>query len=59
MSGVGRMEDTGKPPVDMKPGDPKNPAYIHEAIDTGTSEGMNLLVVLITGKGQPLAYPAK
>ena len=66
VSGEGSMEETGKPPVEMKPGvelyfqsDPKNPSYVHEAIDHGKTEGMNLLVVLITEKGQPLAYPAK
>jgi hypothetical protein len=66
ISGQGRIEETGKPPVDMKPGaqlyfesDPTNPGYIHEAFDLGTTEGMKLLVVLITEKGQPLAYPAR
>lgn len=66
VSGHGRMEEVGKPPVDMAPGtelyfqsDPKNPAYVHEAIDLGQGEGMKLLVVLITEKGQPLAIPAK
>jgi quercetin dioxygenase-like cupin family protein len=66
VSGHGRMEEVGKPPVDMTPGtalyfqsDPKNPAYAHEAIDLGGGEGMKLLVVLITEKGQPLAIPAK
>jgi hypothetical protein len=50
----------------MKPGtelyflsDLKNPSYVHEAIDLGQTEGMKLLVVLITEKGQPLAYPPK
>ena len=66
VSGHGRMEEVGKPPADMTPGielyfqsDPKNPAYVHEAIDLGEGEGMKLLVVLITEKGQPLAIPAK
>jgi quercetin dioxygenase-like cupin family protein len=66
VSGNGRMEEAGKPPVEMTPGtelyfqsDPKNPSYVHEAIDLGTTEGMKLLVVLITEKGQPLAIPAK
>ena len=66
VSGQGRMEEVGKPPVEMKPGtelyflsDPKNPSYVHEAIDLGQTEGMKLLVVLITEKGQPLAYPPK
>src|SRR5690349_19872036 len=55
ISGEGSMEESGKPPVEMKPGmelyfqsDPKNPAYVHEAIDHGKTEGMKLLVVLIT-----------
>jgi len=66
ISGEGIMDETGKPPVEMKPGvqlyfasDPKNPSYVHEATDIGKTEGMKLLVVLITEKGQPLAYPAK
>jgi quercetin dioxygenase-like cupin family protein len=67
VSGHGIMEETGKPPVEMKPGvelyfqsDPLNPSYVHEATDLGgAAEGMKLLVVLITEKGQPLAYPAK
>jgi hypothetical protein len=47
VSGRGRMEEVGKPAVEMAPGtalyfesDPKNPAYVHEAIDLG--EGMRL-----------------
>ena len=66
VSGNGRMEEVGKPPAEMTPGtelyfqsDPKDPSYVHEAIDLGTTEGMKLLVVLITEKGQPLAIPAK
>jgi hypothetical protein len=48
----------------MKPGvsiyfksDPKKPAYVHEGVNVSQSEGMKLLVVLITEKGQPHAYP--
>jgi quercetin dioxygenase-like cupin family protein len=66
LSGNGKMEESGKPAVEMKPGtilyfqsDPKNPSYVHEATDLGGTEGMKLLVILITEKGQPLAYPAK
>jgi hypothetical protein len=57
------MEEVGKPPVEMKPGvaiyfksDPKKPAYVHEGRNVSQAEGMKLLVVLITEKGQPLAY---
>ena len=66
MEGHGSMEEVGKPPVEMKPGvaiyfksDPKKPAYVHEGINLSNQEGMKLLVVLITEKGQPLAYPVK
>jgi quercetin dioxygenase-like cupin family protein len=66
LSGNGKMEESGKPAVEMKPGtilyfqsDPKNPSYVHEATDLGGTEGMKLLVILITEKGQPLAYPTK
>jgi quercetin dioxygenase-like cupin family protein len=66
ISGQGSMREAGKPAVEMKPGvvlyfqsDPKNPGYVHEATDLGQTEGMKLLVILITEKGQPLAYPAK
>ena len=66
LSGNGKMEESGKPAVEMKPGtilyfqsDPKNPSYVHEATDLGGAEGMKLLVIMITEKGQPLAYPAK
>jgi len=66
LSGNGKMEESGKPAVEMKPGtilyfqsDPKSPSYVHEATDLGGTEGMKLLVILITEKGQPLAYPAK
>lgn len=64
LEGHGVMEEVGKPPVDMKPGvaiyfksDPKKPAYVHEGTNLSKTEGMKLLVVLITEKGQPLVYP--
>ncbi len=66
LEGRGVMEEVGKPPVDMKPGaaiyfqsDPAKPSYVHEATNLSKTDGMKLLVVLITEKGQPLAYPAK
>ena len=66
IDGHGSMEEVGKKPVEMKPGvaiyfksDPKSPAYVHEGINLSDKEGMKLLVVLITEKGQPLAYPVK
>ena len=64
LEGHGVMEEMGKAPVDMKPGvaiyfksDPKKPAYVHEGTNLSKTEGMKLLVILITEKGQPLAYP--
>ncbi|MBI3780710.1 MAG: cupin domain-containing protein [candidate division NC10 bacterium] len=66
MEGSGVMEEVGKLPVDMKPGvafyflsSPDKPSYVHEARNLSTTEPMKLLVVLITDKGQPLAYPLK
>ena len=63
LEGHGSMEEVGKPPVEMKSGvaiyfksDPKKPAYVHEGRNVSQTEGMKLLVVLITEKGQPLAY---
>lgn len=66
LEGTGVMEEVGKPPVAMKPGvpiyfysSPDKPSYVHEARNVSTTEPMKLLVVLITDKGQPLAYPVK
>jgi quercetin dioxygenase-like cupin family protein len=66
LEGHGVMEEVGKPPVEMKPGvgffflsDPHKPTYVHEARNLSNTNGMKLLVVLITDKGQPLAYPVK
>lgn len=66
IEGHGVMEEAGKPPVEMKPGvglyflsDPHKPTYVHEARNLSNTEGMKLLVVLVTDKGQPLAYPVK
>ena len=66
IDGKGVMQEVGKPPVEMKPGvaiyfksDPKKPAYVHEGTNLSQTEGMKLLAVLITEKGQPLAYPVK
>ena len=66
IEGNGVMEEVGKPPVDLKPGvgiyflsDPNKPSYVHEARNLSNTDGMKLLVVLITDKGQPLAYPVK
>jgi quercetin dioxygenase-like cupin family protein len=64
IEGHGSMQEVGKPAVEMNPGvsiyfrsDPKSPAYVHEGVNLSKTEGMKLLVVLITEKGQPLAYP--
>ncbi len=66
LEGSGVMEEVGKPPVAMKPGvafyflsSPDKPSYVHEARNLSTTEPMKLLVVLVTDKGQPLAYPVK
>jgi quercetin dioxygenase-like cupin family protein len=66
LEGSGVMEEVGKPPAVMKPGvafyflsSPDNPSYVHEARNLSTTEPMKLLVVLVTDKGQPLAYPVK
>ncbi len=66
LEGHGVMEEVGKPPVDLKPGvglffrsDPQKPTYVHEARNLSDADGMRLLVVLVTDKGQPLAYPVK
>jgi quercetin dioxygenase-like cupin family protein len=62
IEGQGILEETGKPPVDLKPGvavyfqsDPDKPTYVHEGINTSNTKGMKLLVTLITEKGRPLA----
>jgi quercetin dioxygenase-like cupin family protein len=64
LEGHGSMQEVGKSTVEMKLGvsiyfksDPKKPAYVHEGVNVSQSEGMKLLVVLITEKGQPHAYP--
>jgi quercetin dioxygenase-like cupin family protein len=66
IEGHGSMQEKGKEPVEMKPGvsiyfrsDPTKPAYVHEGVNLSKTDGMKLLVVLITEKGQPLAYPVK
>jgi quercetin dioxygenase-like cupin family protein len=64
MEGQGVMEEAGKPPVELKPGvsiyfqsDPDKPTYVHEGINLSKTNGMKLLVILITEKGRPLAIP--
>lgn len=64
LEGNGKIQEVGKPAVDLKPGvsiyfksDPKKPSYVHEGTNLSKTDGMKLLVVLITEKGQPLAYP--
>jgi quercetin dioxygenase-like cupin family protein len=65
IEGEGVVEEAGKPPVELKPGvaiyfqsDPDKPTYVHEGINLSKTNGMKLLVVLITEKGRPLAVPA-
>ena len=66
LEGEGRIEEAGKPPIDLKPGmviyfqsDPANPAYVHEGINLSKTKPLKLVTTLITEKGQPLAIPAK
>ncbi len=66
LEGHGVMEEVGKPPVELKPGvglffrsDPQKPTYVHEAKNLSNTDRMKLLVVLVTDKGQALAYPVK
>ena len=60
------MEEVGKPPIEMKPGvafrflsSTDKPSYVHDHTNLSNTRRMKLLVVLITDKGQPLAYPVK
>ena len=66
IEGNGVMKEVGRPPVDLEPSvgiyflsDPNKPSYVHEARNLSNTEGMKLLVVLLTDKGHPLAYPVK
>lgn len=66
LEGEGRIEEAGKPPVDLKPGvgvyfqsDPAKPTYVHEGINLSQSKPLKLVTTLITEKGQPLAIPVK
>ncbi len=66
VDGEGRIEESGKPPVELKPGmaiyfesDPAKPNYVHEGINTSKTKPLKLVTTLITEKGQPLAIPAK
>jgi quercetin dioxygenase-like cupin family protein len=66
LEGEGRLEEVGKPAVDLKPGvavyfqsDPAKPTYVHEATNLSKTKPMRLVVTLITEKGQPLAIPVK
>ena len=66
LEGEGRIEEAGKPPVDLKPGvgvyfqsDPTKPTYVHEGINLSQTKPLKLVTTLITEKGQPLAIPVK
>ena len=66
VEGEGRIEEAGKPPVELKPGmaiyfesDPAKPTYVHEGINASKTKTLKLVTTLITEKGQPLAIPAK
>ena len=63
LEGTGVMEEHGKPPIPMKPGmalhyasPPEKAVYIHEARNTSDTAPLKMVTVLITDKGQPLAY---
>jgi quercetin dioxygenase-like cupin family protein len=66
LEGEGRIQEAGKPPVDLKPGvgvyfqsDPAKPTYVHEGINLSQTKPLKLVTTLITEKGQPLAIPVK
>jgi cupin domain len=66
LEGEGRIEEAGKPAVDLKPGvgvyfqsDPARPTYVHEGINLSQTKPLKLVTTLITEKGQPLAIPVK
>jgi quercetin dioxygenase-like cupin family protein len=66
VEGEGRIEEAGKPPVELKPGmaiyfesDPAKPTYVHEGFNTSKTKTLKLVTTLITEKGQPLATPVK
>jgi quercetin dioxygenase-like cupin family protein len=66
IEGQGVLEETGKPPIDLKPGvaiyfqsDPNTPTYVHEGINTSKTDSMKLLIILITEKGRPFAIPVR
>ena len=66
LEGEGRIEEAGKPPVDLMPGvgvyfqsDPAKPTYVHEGINLSQTKPLKLVTTLITEKGQPLAIPVK
>ncbi len=66
LEGEGRIEEQGKPPVDLKPGvgvyfqsDPAKPTYVHDGINLSKTKPLKLVTTLITEKGQPLAIPVK
>ncbi len=63
LEGSGVIEEQGKPPITLKPGmalhytlPAEKAAYVHEAKNTSNSAPLKMLVVLITEKGEPLAY---
>jgi quercetin dioxygenase-like cupin family protein len=66
MEGEGRIEQEGKPVVELKPGvgvyfqsDPANPTYVHEGINASPTKSLKLVTTLITEKGKPLAIGVK
>ena len=66
MEGEGRIEEEGKPPVELKPGvgvyfqsDPARPTYVHEGINASPTKSLKLVTTLITEKGKPLAVGVK
>ena len=66
LEGEGRIEEEGKPPVELKPGvgvyfqsDPAKPTYVHEGINASPTKSLKLVTTLITEKGQPLAVGVK
>jgi len=63
LEGEGRIEQEGKPPVDLKPGVAvycqTDSANTHEGINLSKTNPLKLIATLIIEKGKPLAILAK
>ncbi len=63
LEGEGRIEQMGKPPVDLKPGVAvycqTDPANTHEGINLSKTNPLKLIAAIVIEKGKPLAILAK